>query len=182
MQQCRRSRLSTLSMAVFGLTLGFLAPQVANARTVGDDCSKLVAGTYLTTFTDADVGFKRRRIEDGKFMGRSIITLSGDGTLLSIDSSQGGFEGAYNPFTTAQGSWQCTGKQTFAATAWNFTLPGSMSPDLGIARLDFKAMVDQETQAISGTIEVRFFPLRGNPLADEVEPWGVFSFVGGRMP
>lgn len=170
MQQRTRSTLGTLSMVVFGLTIGFIDPQATNARTLAA-CDHLVTGTYLTTFTDAD----------GNFTGRSILTLSVDGTLLSIDSSQGGLKGAFNPFTAAQGTWQCTGSHTFTATALDFTLAGSEGPDIGIARLNYKAMVDQETKAVEGTIELRFFPLKENPLADRMTPSVTFSFVGQRI-
>ena len=182
MQQRRRSKLGMLRVVVFGLTLGFLGPQVTHARSVADDCIRLVVGTYLTTFTNIDIRFTGRRGTGVAFLSRSLLTLSNDGTLLSIDSSQGGVEGVFNPFTHAQGSWQCTGKQTFIATSLNFTLAGSEGSDLGIARLDYRAIVDQETQAIKGTTELRFFPLRGNPLTDEVELSGAYSFVGQRIP
>jgi len=170
MQQRRRSRIGALSIVVFGLTLGFLGPQVTNARPL-TDCDHFT-GTYLTTLTDAD----------GNFASRSILTLSVDGTLLSSNSSQGGLKGVFNPFTTAQGTWQCTGSQAFAATVLDFTLEGSAGPDLGIGRLDYKAMVDRETQAVEGTVELRFFPLKGNPLSDKTTLSGTFSFVGQRIP
>ena len=171
MQQRRRSKLGTLSMVVFGLTLSFLDPQVTNAAKFISTCYSLVTGSYLTTIANAD----------GDFVGRSILTLSGDRTASSIDSSQGGLEGSFNPFSSAHGSWQCTGKQTFVATNLNFTFAGSVAPDLGIARVDFKAMVDRETQVVEGTIELRFFPLRGNPMVDKTTPWGTFTFVGQRI-
>jgi hypothetical protein len=170
MQKRRPSILGTLSIMVLVSTLGFLAPQETNAAT--RRCDHLVVGTYLTTVTNAK----------GSITSRSILTLSGDGTLASIESNQAGLEGVFNPFTDAQGSWQCTDAQTFTGTSLNFTLAGSVSPDRGIARLDFKATVDKETHAVKGTMELRFFPLKGNPLADEVELSAVFSFVGQRIP
>jgi hypothetical protein len=170
MQQRRRSVLGTLSILVLGPTLVFLAPQVTNAAT--RRCDHLVVGTYLTTVTDAK----------GSITSRSILTLSGDGTLASIESNQGGLEGVYNPFTDAQGSWQCTGTQTFTGTSLNFTLAGSVSPDLGIARLDFKATVTKETHAVKGTMELRFFPMSANPLEDKVPPFATFSFEGQHIP
>jgi hypothetical protein len=166
----RRSMLGALSMVAFGLTLGFLNPQVANARTPAA-CDHFM-GTYLATLTDAD----------GNLATRTILTLSVDGTLMSSNSSQGGLKGIFNPYTTAQGTWQCTGSQTFAATALDFTLEGSVGPDLGIARLDYKATVDRETQAIEGTVELRFFPLKGNPLSDKTTLSSAFTFVGQRIP
>jgi hypothetical protein len=169
-QQRRLPTLGTLSVLIIGLTLGFLNPQVTNAAS--RRCDHLVVGTYLTTVTDAD----------GNVMSRSILTLSGDGTLASIESNQDGLENVYNPFSDAQGSWQCTGIQTFTATSLNFTLAGSMSPDRGIARTDYKATVDKETHAVEGTIKLRFFSMRANPLKDKVPAFATFSFTGQHIP
>jgi hypothetical protein len=170
MQKRRPSILGTLSIMVLVSTLGFLAPQETNAAT--RRCDHLVVGTYLTTVTNAK----------GSITSRSILTLSGDGTLASIESNQAGLEGVFNPFTDAQGSWQCTDAQTFTGTSLNFTLAGSVSPDRGIARLDFKATVDKETHAVKGTMELRFFKMRANPLKDKMPPFATFSFEGQQIP
>ena len=140
MQQRRRSTLGMLSMVVFGLTLSFFDPQVTKAKIEVDACKRLVVGTYLTTFTDEISDFKGRRSASSKFISRGLLTLFYDGTVSNIDSSQGGIEGVFNPFTNAQGSWRCTGNQTFIATYLNFNLAGSEGPDLGIARIDVKAI------------------------------------------
>ena len=166
----RRGRRPYLGALVLGLTLCILDPQVTNAA--NRRCDHLVVGTYLTTVTDAK----------GNITSRSILTLSGDGTLASIESNQAGLEGVYNPFTDAQGSWQCTGTQTFTGTSLNFTLAGSVSPDRGIARLDFKATVDKKTHAVKGTMELRFFSMSANPLKEKVPPFASFSFVGQHIP
>jgi hypothetical protein len=167
MQQRRRP---SLSMLIVGLMFSFLAPQETNAAT--RRCDHLVVGTYLTTVTDAK----------GSITSRSILTLSGDGTLAIIESNQGGLEGVYNPFTDAQGSWQCTGTQTFTGTSLNFTLAGPASPDIGIARLDFKATVDKEAHVVKGTMQLRFFSISANPLKDKVSPFATFSFEGQQIP
>jgi len=153
--------MSVVAVALF-LAGSFLHAPVAIAD--DSDCSDLVTGTYLTTITDAD----------GNFASRSILTFFGDRNLSTIDSSQG-FPPP--PFTDAQGTWQCTGNQTLTAAALDFSLPG---PNPRIARLDFT--VDLETQGLEGTIELRFFPLRGNPLADEATLVGTFSFVAQPFP
>ena len=167
MQQRRRPSLSIL---IVGLMLSFLAPQETNAAT--RRCDHLVVGTYLTTVSDAK----------GSITSRSILTLSGDGTLATIESNQGGLEGVYNPFTDAQGSWQCTGTQTFTGTSLNFTLAGPANTDIGIARLDFRATVDKETHAVKGTMELRFFSIAANPLKDKVPLFAAFSFEGQQVP
>jgi hypothetical protein len=170
MQQRRRPSRGRLSMLIVGLMLGFLDSQMTSAAS--RRCDHLVVGTYLTTVTDAK----------GSITSRSILTLSGDGTLATIESNQGGLEGVYNPFTDAQGSWQCTGTQTFTGTSLNFTLAGPVSPDIGIARVDLKATVDKETHAVKGTMELRFFSIGANPLKDKVPPFASFSFVGHHIP
>ena len=67
MQQRRRSKLGTLSMVVFGLTLSFLDPQVTNAAKFISTCYSLVTGSYLTTIANADVAGL-----PGSFLKRSI--------------------------------------------------------------------------------------------------------------
>ena len=170
MQLRRRPSLRRLSILIVALMLGFLDSQMTSAAS--RRCDHLVVGTYLTTVTDAK----------GSITSRSILTLSGDGTLATIESNQGGLEGVYNPFTDAQGSWQCTGTQTFTGTSLNFTLAGPVNPDIGIARLDFKATVDKETHAVKGTMELRFFSIEANPLKDKEPPFASFSFVGQHIP
>ncbi len=139
-------------MSVVAVAL-FLAGSFLHAPvTIADDpdCSDLVTGTYLTTITNAD----------GSFASRSTLTFHGDGNVSIIDSAQGGVAATFDPFTDSQGTWQCTGDQTFVVTALNFTF-GNV---VGLARLDFTATVDQETQGLEGTIELRFFELHDDPL------------------
>jgi hypothetical protein len=93
-----------------------------------------------------------------------------------------GLEDVCNPFTDAQGSWQCTGTQTFTGTSLNFTLAGPANTDIGIARLDFRATVDKETDAVKGTMKLRFFSIDANPLRDKVPLFATFSFEGQQIP
>ena len=162
--------MSVVAVALF-LAGTFLHAPVAIAD--DSDCSDLVTGTYLTTITNAN----------GDFASRSILTFFGDGNLSTIDSSQGGVPATFNPFTDSQGTWQCTGDQTFVATVLNFPLPGSNGNVVGLARLDIAATVDQETQGLEGTIELRFFKLLDDPLNPTTWPTdGPFNFTFEGQP
>jgi hypothetical protein len=67
---------------------------------------------------------------DGSFASRQVFTLTEDGNVVVGDSAQGGVTGAFNPFTTAQGTWECGSRSSPTqanATTLDFSLPGSVS-------------------------------------------------------
>ena len=89
-------------------------------------------------------------------------------TLIVDDSAEGGVPGVFNPFTTAQGTWECESRSSpiqADATALFFSLPGSVSGGQTIGRIDYEITSHAVSKSISGTIDLRFFPLTGNPLA-----------------
>lgn len=129
-------------------------------------CRKFVSGTYLTTIKDVN----------GNFASRGLITLTKDGNFIVDDSSQGGVAGVFNPFTTAQGTWTCTGKNEITARALDFSL--SNQGGTGIGRIDYRATFDPKTKTVQGTIVLRLFELQANPLLDDGQDGGTSSFTG----
>ncbi|MGH7999003.1 MAG: hypothetical protein ACREPR_06145 [Brasilonema sp.] len=146
----------------------------ANAQPVADNdneqkvCRKSVTGTYLITLKNAS----------GDFTSRSLITLTADGNFVFSDSNQGGISGRFNPFTTGQGTWKCTGKKEVSARALDFSF--SDQGGTGIARNDYLATFDPQTHTVTGTINLQFFDLQGNPLEGDVQS-GSTSFTGQRV-
>jgi hypothetical protein len=129
-------------------------------------CSKSVTGTYLTTVKDAS----------GKFASRGLITLTQEGNFIVGDSNQGGISGLFAPFTSAQGTWVCTGKKEITARAVDFSL--SNQGGTGIARVDYRATFDPKTQTVQGTISLHLFDLQGNPLEGDGQDGGTSTFTG----
>ena len=156
---------------VVGMTGGTIYPLSAQAQVPSQACLSLVAGTYLLSITDAQ----------GNATSRAIFTFHDDGTFSTIDSSQAGVVGQFNPFTDTQGPWACTGINTFTASGLNFDLSGSESTEGGLARADYTAEINQQTGELKGELELRFFPLNGNPLTDEGRSGGSFSFTALRV-
>ncbi|SRR5579883_273664 len=129
-------------------------------------CRKL-AGTYLTTITDAS----------GNFSSRGLITLTTDGTFVVSDSNQGGISGVFNPFTTAQGAWTCNGNKGFTARAIDFPL--SNQGATGIGRVDYTATYDAKTETVKGQIVLTLFnDLQANPLDGGGTNGGTSNFTG----
>jgi hypothetical protein len=85
-----------------------------------------------------------------------------------------------NPFTSAEGSWSCkTGRHVSAAvTVLDFSLPGPVQSGQSIARLDYQLSFGTSPGTISGTIDLRFFPLNGDPLTPPLPLPAVFTFSG----
>ncbi|MBR8833244.1 MAG: hypothetical protein DSM106950_04160 [Stigonema ocellatum SAG 48.90 = DSM 106950] len=144
----------------------------ANAQAAADNeqalCRKSVTGTYLITLTNAS----------GNFASRSLITLTAEGNFIFNDSNQGGISGIFNPFTTGQGTWKCTGKKEVAARALDFSL--SDQGGTGIARNDYKATFNTRTNTVTGTINLQFFDLQADPLEGDIQS-GTITFTGQRV-
>ncbi|MDZ8184208.1 MAG: hypothetical protein RMX96_05005 [Nostoc sp. ChiSLP02] len=166
---------------LLGLTIGVLSTasisdicnlQKATAQSViinnyqEPACGKSFTGTYLTTIKDTK----------GKFSSRGLITLTKEGNFIVSDSNQGGISGKFNPFTTAQGTWVCTGKNSIAARAIDFSF--SNRGGTGIARIDYTATFDPKTQTVQGKISLRLFELQANPLSGNGQDGGTSFFTG----
>jgi hypothetical protein len=101
---------------------------VGEAR--ADDACAPLSATYLLTVLNSDGSFASRQ-----------VTLTGDRNVIVDDSAQGGVTGAFNPFTTAQGTWECEARSTpiqADATTLDFSLPGSVSGGQTIGRTDYE--------------------------------------------
>ena len=109
-----------------------------------------------------------------------IITFTSDGNIFVVESTQSGIPGVINPFGDAQGAWKCTGNRQITATTLNFSYPGPEGPGF-LARTDYSAMFDPQTEMVEGTITVRFLNLNANPQQEEGSVAGTFDFVGQRI-
>jgi hypothetical protein len=65
-----------------------------------------------------------------------------------VDSNQGGVSGAYNPFTSSQGSWNCQPDNPVSTTALvlEFSLRGPLGSGQSIVRLDYQINRVQEEE------------------------------------
>jgi hypothetical protein len=135
-----------------------------------DDCGRL-AKSYLVNV-----------ISGGSLASREVLTLTHDGKAFTIDSNQGGVTGVSNPFSSEQGSWSChPDNPVFQATATviDFCLTGTVPGGPSLARIDYKISSNPGSKAISGTIDLRFFPLKGDPLVNPLPPPAAsFTFTG----
>lgn len=86
-------------------TCVYVAILVAPAATTADHgtglalaaCSSKLAGSYLLSID----------YSNGDLSSRAVLSLSKDGQLVVNDSTQGGVEGVFDPFTSGQGTWRC---------------------------------------------------------------------------
>jgi len=159
--------VSTLGMALCcGMAIG---------EAHADSSCGLLSATYLLTALNSD----------GSFAARQLLTLTQDRNVIVDDSAEGGVTGVFNPFTTAHGTWECGSRSSpiqADATALFFSLPGSVSGGQTIGRIDYEITLHAVSKSISGTIDLRFFPLTGNPLATPLPaPSATFTFTGVRV-
>ncbi|MEH2347223.1 MAG: hypothetical protein V7K55_04335 [Nostoc sp.] len=134
-------------------------------------CRLNVTGSYLTTIFN----------QDGSTSSRGVITLTADGNFFVVDSSQGGVTNVFNPFSSGQGAWKCDGKTGVSARSITFAFPGSTGATGSIARSDYQASFNPQTQTVEGTITLRFFGLNANPLLNNVPAVGTFKFSGQQI-
>jgi len=139
-----------------------------------DGCIVL-PGTYLLTVDNSD----------GTFASRQFLTLTVEGNAIVDDSAEGGVTGVFNPFTTGKGVWECTSsfpKITADVTTLDFSLPGSVAGPQSIGRDDYELTLSVPSNTVSGAIQLRFFPLSGNPLVTPLPPpASTYTFTGVRV-
>lgn len=133
------------------------------------DCRSLATGTYIGAIST-----------NGNVVVRSITTLTQDGNIFVVESTQSGIPGVINPFGDAQGAWKCTEDGKITATTLNFSYPGAEGPGF-LARTDYSATLDPQTQMLEGTLTVRFFDINANPLEADAPVVGTFDLVGQRV-
>jgi hypothetical protein len=116
-------------------------------------------GTYLTT--------NRAKDQSGKFLSRSLISLTNGGHAFFTDSGEAG-EPGFGPFSDGRGAWRCVSKEKgvtrFKATVLDFTFkaPGCLEQRIG--RLQIDGSFDAASQKLSGTMSLYFLPIDGDPL------------------
>lgn len=159
--------------AAFGLALiSPISGAEATYLPLGDCASKL-NGTYLNTVTTQQGGF---------FVLRSLATFTPPGAVFVVESAEGGIPNVVGPYSDAQGSWVCVAanSQTVKAkaTVLDFTYGGNQF----IARIDYDITLNVAQKSYSGTLDVRIFPLQGNPLPPpNTPPLATYSIVGERL-
>jgi len=165
--------LCTMSILVISdvhkVKAGAIPNSDASAEAEQSRCRGIVPGTYLTTILNAD----------RTFASRGLITLTRDGNFIVSDSSQGGLAGVFNSFTTGQGSWVCTGERSITARVLDFSI--SNQGGTGIARIDYIARFNPNTNTIQGSITLSFFGLQDNPLSGNGISGGTTTFTGQRV-
>jgi len=124
-----------------------------------------VSGSYLTTITDANTGS----------VSHAVITLHADHTVTVIDSGQEG--GAFPPFSNQQGTWATSSSDGVVARTINWRFPFATD---GSARVDYK-FTTVNTNQVSGTGTLTFFPPDGNPLDGGGTLAATFNFTGTRV-
>ena len=139
----------------------FLEAPGARAQGPGLPLSKCfdAVGTYLTTNYAKD--------EHGKFISRSLISLTNGGHAFFTDSGEAG-EPGFGPFSDGRGAWRCVSNQKgvtrFLATVLDFTFITPSAPKQQIGRLDIDASFDAAAQKLSGTMTLYIVPFDGDPL------------------
>lgn len=146
------------AIAVAGTGLGALS---AGAQDSGLPLSKCfdAVGTYLTTNHVKD--------ESGKFISRSLISLTNGGHAFFTDSGEAG-EPGFGPFSDGRGAWRCVsnekGVTRFLATVLDFTFISPSSPKQLIGRLDIDGSFDAAAGKLAGTMTLYLVAIDGDPL------------------
>ncbi len=114
-----------------------------------------------------------------------LLTLTVGGNALFTDSAQNGIYG-YQPFTDAQGVWECLGEADGSGKVCvmllDFTSSTAREPEAKIARMDFEAHYNMESGEITGDAILRLAPLTVDPY--DVENFNAprdYSFSGLRL-
>lgn len=172
---CQKALLTASFLAV--ASAGMLSGP-AQSETLPLDLCEGVEGTYLTTVADIE----------GVFMSRGLITFTADGNFIVNDSRQAGVPGVFEPFSSGQGAWVCAEKApdrlAVKAAALTFTFP-SADRRASIARVDYTATVDPESNKVTGKIALKFSPEGdleiSNPIKQPGEVLEEFQFSGERV-
>lgn len=115
-------------------------------------------GTFLTTNTD---------VASGEVVARGLISLTNGGHFFRTDSNEGGIDG-FAPFTETRGAWRCTsdddGTLHILATALDFSHKTAKYPEQTMGRLDFDAVYNEQSDSISGEMDLYFVPIDADPM------------------
>jgi len=153
-------KLVVLTPAV-AIAATFLDAPGTRAQGPGLPLSKCfdAVGTYLTTNYAKD--------EHGRFISRSIISLTNGGHAFFTDSGEAG-EPGFGPFSDGRGAWRCVSNENgvtrFLATILDFTFITPSAPKQQIGRLDIDASFYAAAEKLSGTLTLYLVPIDGDPL------------------
>jgi len=134
-------------------TLALLLPpaeaQVSTSDLVG--FGRKIAGVYVVS-RPPEAGPSR------------LLTLSADGVLSSIQSTQfsGGTGGV--GFSNQQGVWRRTGKETVEATVLNIDYDNATRAFTGMAVATYQLTFLEERQRVQGTVTGKVYPVGVDPL------------------
>ena len=152
---------STVLASAIAVAATVLGAQSAGAQDSGIPLSKCLdaVGTYLTINYVKD--------ESGKFISRSLISLTNGGHAFFTDSGEAGQPG-FAPFSGGRGAWRCVsnekGVTRFLATVLDFTFITPSTPTQLIGRLDIDGSFDADAKKLSGTMTLYLVPIDGDPL------------------
>ena len=149
-----KPRLSAFLVSAIVLASGWLLFSTAPSVRADSSGSGPLAGTYLSTITDAN----------GDFASQSTIIFGADRSMSVVDSTQ-----IVVGFTDSQGSWRRSGTSSFVGVTLNFPT----------ARAEYTGTFDGQT--VEGQITLLFFGPGEDPLRDEGTLGGVFDFVAERI-
>lgn len=149
---------SALGVAV-GVVLLFGGASVAAAGDEPLSACFYAVGTFLTTNLST---------EDGSVVGRSLISLTNGGHVFLTDSNEGGTT-EFASFTDGGGSWRCVSDETsgelrIRASVLDFTHHSAAHPQQMIARLDYDARYEADSDTISADVMLYFMPIEANPM------------------
>ncbi len=160
-----RRRPGNITVAAIAAMSHFPAGAMASdAKPVAGDAGSCpgAVGVYLL---ERNVVVRKQ-----KWVGRMLLTLTIGGNAMFTDSAQSGIYG-FQPFTDAQGVWECLGEAEGSGKVrvmlLDFTSSTAREPEAKIARLDIEAYYDIENSEIAGDAVLRFAPLIANPYALE---------------
>lgn len=127
-------------------------------------------GTFLTTNTD---------VETKEVTSRGLISLTNGGHFFRTDSNEGGTPG-YAPFSETRGAWRCVsddnGMLHIVATGIDFSHKTSEFPDQTLARIDYDAVYNEDSDSLAGNFTFYFLPINGNPM-EKAAPGKVRGFT-----
>lgn len=173
-ERCVHMAFRALTGAALGLGLLSVDAHAGATNLPLSACGKL-AGTYLTSVFNSA----------GVFQLRGLLTFTPAGAMFVIESAEGGLPGIVNPYSDAQGAWRCVARDGAGiearATVLNFTYPGPLGPQQFVARVDYDITMGPASRTIEGSLELRLFPLQGDPLHTPSPPIGEFTFEGERV-
>ena len=177
-KQTLKSDTNYLTAHLLAVVAVMAMPMQTLAEKPASDACRTLAGTFVTSVSDIE----------GVFSSRGLATFTGDGVFLMTDSGQAGVPGIYEPFSTAQGAWQCLGaegdKITAAATGLNFVLPGE-GRTTSFGRTDYRLSLDTKTGVLNGVVGLSFTSEGDLESADPVSTTGPvlekFEIEGKRL-